>query len=127
MKHQNRSQTSKKEGLTSSQTASLIAKGAENKKADDIEIIDVRKSSSICNYFVLCSANSSPHLSGIADGVDEILHKNGIKSPNWQGNPESGWIILDLISVVVHAMTEEERKSYKLEELWEKSGIVYHV
>jgi ribosome-associated protein len=51
----------------------------------------------------------------------------GYKTPNWQGKPESNWIILDLGNIIVHIMGLEERKKYSLEEIWEKSGITYHV
>lgn len=113
--------------LASRKLADLAAKGAENKKADCIEIIDTRKNSSLCNYFVICTADSTPQLFAIAEGIDEILFKNNINSANWQGKKESGWIILDLINVVVHVMGKKERIKYNLEDLWGKSGIIYHV
>lgn len=114
-------------GLTSQKLALLIAKGAEDKKSDHIEIIDVRKNSSICNYFVICTASSRPQIDAIADGIDEILFKNDITAPSWQGKAESGWKILDLINIVVHVLGKEEHSRLKLEDLWGKSGIIYHV
>ena len=113
--------------LPSKKLADLAAKGADNKKAENIEIIDVRKFSSICNYFVICSAESQPQVTAIADGIDEILIKNKIKPVPWQGKKDSDWMIQDLISVVVHVMGKKERGKYNLEELWGKRGIVYHV
>lgn len=115
------------EKLTSQGLALLASRGAENKKAEDIEILDVRKMSSICNYFVICTAGSSPQVRAIADGIEDTLEKNGLKCPRWQGDPKSNWIILDLINVVVHVIGKEERAKYKLEDLWGKSGIIFHV
>lgn len=63
----------------------------------------------------------------IADGIDEILIKNKVTPRAWQGTKDSNWMILDLVNVIVHVMGEKERKKYDLEDLWGKSGIVYHL
>jgi ribosome-associated protein len=76
---------------------------------------------------VLATSLSFPQSRAIADAVADDLAKIGIKTPNWQGKPESNWIILDLGSVIVHIMGPEERKKYSLEEIWSKSGITYHI
>ncbi|MEK7376888.1 MAG: ribosome silencing factor [Candidatus Margulisiibacteriota bacterium] len=125
MKSQKRALTNKT--LPSARLASIIAKGAQEKQAQDIEILDIRKTSSVCNYLVLCTANSSPHIGAITDGIDEVLIKSGIKPAGWQGKNDSNWKILDIISIVVHVMGGEERNKYGLEKLWEKSGVTYHV
>ena len=125
MEYKKRSQTTK--SPASAKLASIIAKGMENKKAQDIEMIDIRKSSSVCNYVVLATGNSGPQVGAITDGIDEVLNKAGIKPARWQGKNDSNWKILDMINVVAHVMGEEERKKYALEKLWEKSGVTYHV
>ncbi|MCX5749951.1 MAG: ribosome silencing factor [Candidatus Saganbacteria bacterium] len=119
--------TDRPKEITSQKLAQLIAKGAVDKKAEDIEIIDVRKSSSVCNYFVICSSSSKAQTGAIAGGIDEVLEKNSVRVPRWQGRPDSNWMILDMISVIAHVMGTEERSRYKLEDLWGKSGIIYHV
>ena len=63
-----RSKLAAGKNLSSKQLADLICKGAENKHAEEIEVIDVRKTSSICDYLVVCSANSAPQINAIADG-----------------------------------------------------------
>lgn len=122
-----RSKPAEEKALSSKQLADLICKGAENKHAEGIEVIDVRKTSSICNYFVVCTAQSAPQLPAIADGIDEALSKKGVKMPRIQGKHGSNWLIIDFVNVVVHIMGKEERKKYNLEDLWGKSGIIYHV
>lgn len=122
-----RSKTTGEKALSSKQLADLICKGAEDKHAEEIEVIDVRKTSSVCNYFVVCTANSSPQINAIADGIKEALRKKGVKMPPVQGKGNSNWLIIDFINVVAHIMGSEERKRYRLEELWGKSGIIYHV
>ena len=125
MENKKRSQTIK--APSSNKLASIIAKGMEDKKAQSIEMIDIRKSSSVCNYVVLATGNSAPQVSAIADGIDEALIKAGIKPARWQGKNDSNWKILDMINVVAHVMGEEERQKYALEKLWEKSGVTYHI
>ena len=125
MNPQKRSLTTK--ALPSAKLASIIAKGAVEKQAQDIEMIDIRKNSSVCNYMVICTGNSAPHIGAITDGIEEALIKSGLKPANWQGKGDSNWKILDMINVVAHVMGEEERKKYALEKLWEKSGVTYHV
>ncbi len=113
--------------VSSKQLADLICKGAENKHAEEIEVIDVRKTSSVCNYFVVCAAQSVPQLKAIADGIEEALAKKGVKMPRIQGKHGSNWLIIDFVNVVAHIMGKEEKKKYNLEDLWGKSGIIYHV
>ncbi|MFA5103605.1 MAG: ribosome silencing factor [Candidatus Margulisiibacteriota bacterium] len=122
-----RSKTALRKTLSSKQLVDLICKGAENKHAEEIEVIDVRKASSICNYFIVCTANSTPQINAIAEGIKDTLHKKGVKMPRVQGKGGSNWIIIDFINIVAHIMGSEERKKYNLEDLWGKSGIIYHV
>jgi len=88
--------------------------------------MDVRKSSPVVDYIVICSGESEPQLRAIEKGIDSELRKNEIKGFRWEGLPSSGWVVLDLGDVVVHVMTQAERKYYNLEELWRKEAIVYH-
>ena len=116
----------KKKGISSRQLSSLVVKAAENKSAKDIKMIDVRKSTDLTDFFVLCSGESSPQLKAILESIEENIKKVTKKGPKWEGSINSNWLILDLGDVIVHIMGEEERKKYNLEELWEKSAIIYH-
>jgi len=116
----------KKKKLTSRQVSALVAKAAEDKKAKDIKIIDVRKSSDLTDFFVIVSGESSPQLKAILKGIEEGVNKLRKLKQKWEGSISSNWLILDLGDVIVHIMGEEERKRYKLEDLWQKSAIIYH-
>ena len=116
----------KRKKISSRQLSSLVAKAAEKKSAMDIKIIDVRKSTDLTDYFILCSGESSPQLIAILKEIIGEVKKAGGERPKWEGSVNSSWFILDLGDVVVHIMGEEERKKYNLEELWEKSAIIYH-
>jgi len=104
----------------------LIAKAAENKKAIDLKILDVAKSSNIVDYLIIVSGDSIPHLRAIEKEISNQLRAKNIKGFRWQGLVKSGWLVLDLGATVVHVMGVEERKYYNLEELWGKEAIIYH-
>jgi ribosome-associated protein len=116
----------KKKRLSTPEVVELIARAAEDKKASDPKILDVRKTSKIVDYLVICSADSGPQLRAIEKEIDKQLRSNKIKGFRWEGLARSGWIVLDLGAVVVHIMGEEERAYYNLEELWGKEAIIYH-
>ncbi len=127
-KHKNNPKRSNNKKLLSSRfLAQLMAQVADSKKADDIEILDVRKTSSISNYIVVCTAGARPQIKAIADAIDELMSKNGISIPRWQGNADSNWMVLDMINVVVHIFGKDERKAYNIEGLWSQGGVVYHI
>jgi ribosome-associated protein len=90
-------------------------------------VIDVSKFSAVGDFMILATSESSPQTRAISDAIEKDLMDLGYKTPNWQGKPESNWIILDLGNIIVHIMGLEERKKYSLEEIWEKSGITFHI
>ena len=104
----------------------LIVRAAENKLAEDLQVLDVSKTSPVVDQIVIGSGDSEPQLRAIAKEIDAELRKKGIKNFRWEGVPSSGWLVLDLGPVVVHLLKGEERAYYKLEELWGKEAIVYH-
>ncbi len=105
----------------------LIVEGAEDKKAENIEVININEESSIADAIIVCTATSTPHFRAIADGIDEVLSKNNISVPRWEGRTDSNWLVLDLFDVIVHILGREARQSYSLEDLWSKKGVTYHV
>lgn len=90
-------------------------------------MIDVSGISSITDFFIIATSSSTPQTRALSKAVDDALVKMGIKAPRWQGKVESNWLILDLGSIIVHIMGEQERNKYSLEEIWGKSGITYHL
>jgi ribosome-associated protein len=108
-------------------TADEVAKIIESKLGHNIEILDIRKKSSVGSFMVVCTGTSITHLRTIADALRDHYKKKGTLTRPWSGAPDSNWIILDLGTVIVHAMGAEERARYALEELWGQSGIIYHL
>ncbi len=92
---------------------------ADDKKAENIRILDLRGLSPISDYFVLVTANSTPQLRAVRDEIVERMKEEHSTPPDVKdGNFESQWIILVYGSVMVHILTPEKREFYALEELW---------
>ena len=92
---------------------------AENKKAEDIVVLDVRKVSSVTDYFVMATGTSEPHLRAIVDEVTEKLDEECELRPRaTDGTLQTSWVVLDYFDVIVHVMRREVREHYDLEGLW---------
>jgi ribosome-associated protein len=92
---------------------------ADNKKAENIVILDVSKVSSITDYFVIASGLSEPHLRAIVDEIKEGLQDEcDLKPRATDGTLQTSWVVLDYFDVIVHVMRGEVRERYNLEGLW---------
>ena len=99
-------------------TAQLCAEAADNKKAIDILILDLRGLTYIADYFVICSGSNTTQVSAISEEVSHILAKAGEHPSHIEGGAESSWVLLDYGDVVVHVFEEQTRVYYGLEKLW---------
>ncbi|NGO39780.1 ribosome silencing factor [Limisphaera ngatamarikiensis] len=105
--------------MDSKKLALLCRKLADNKKAEDIVVLDVRKLSSIADYFVIASATSEPHLRAVLEEVTEKLEQeHGLRPFGVDGHQATGWVVLDYFDVIVHLMRSDVRAHYDLEGLW---------
>jgi ribosome-associated protein len=99
--------------------ALLCRKLADDKKAEDLVVLDVRKLSSVTDYFVLATGTSEPHLRAIESEIlDTLLEEHGVKPTSTEGNAQSNWIVADYFDVIVHIMKKDVREKYDLEGLW---------
>jgi ribosome-associated protein len=105
--------------MDSRKLALLCRELADNKKAEDLVILDVRKLSSITDYFVLASATSEPHLRAIVEGItDGMREARQLRPRAVDGTVHGAWLVLDYFDVIVHIMRAELRERYDLEGLW---------
>jgi ribosome-associated protein len=105
--------------MDSRKLALLCRKLADDKKADDLLVLDVRDISSITDYFVLASGSSEPHLRAISEAIIGKLKEDHGVSPRAQdGTLHTGWLVLDFFDVIVHVMRGDVRRRYDLETLW---------
>ncbi len=99
--------------------AKLCRDFADDKKALDPVILDLRKVSSVADYFVICSAESEPQLKAIANGLEKALKDDHDLRPQAvDGHPQSQWIVVDYGDVMVHIFHTASRARYNLEALW---------
>lgn len=104
--------------LGSRELAKLIAQLADNKKAEDITVLDIGKLLIITDYFVICSGKTERQVKTISETIQEELDKEGIRPLGMEGEREARWVLLDYGDVVVHVFLTEEREFYQLERLW---------
>lgn len=105
--------------MDSRKLALLCREFADDKKADDIVILDVRKLSSVTDYFVIMSGTSEPHLRAIVDEImDQLREGHQLRPRAVDGKLATAWVVLDYFDVIVHIMRPEVRERYDLETLW---------
>jgi ribosome silencing factor RsfS/YbeB/iojap len=105
--------------MDSRKLASLCRELADNKKAEDIVILDVRQISSVTDYFVIASGTSEPHLRAIVDEIsDKLREEYRLRPRAVDGTLQTAWVVLDYFDVIVHVMRHDVRERYDLETLW---------
>ena len=105
--------------MDSKKLAMLCRELADNKKAENIVVLDVHEISSITDYFVIASGTSEPHLRAISDEMtDKLRQDHQIRPRAVDGTLQAGWLVLDFFDVIVHLMRKEVRDHYDLEGLW---------
>lgn len=105
--------------MDSKKLALLCRELADNRKAENIVVLDVSKVSSITDFFVICTGTSEPHLRAIVEEITETLDEDyDIRPTSSDGTMPAAWIVMDYFDVIVHVMRTDVREHYKLEELW---------
>ena len=107
-------------GQMDSRKLSLLCRElADNKKAENIVILDVSELSSVTDYFVIASGTSEPHLRAIVDEITEnLLEDHNVRPKAIDGTLQTAWVVLDFFDVIVHVMRNDVRERYDLETLW---------
>ena len=93
-------------------------RAAEDKKATDLIVLDLRKAAGFTDFFLICSGSNARQIRAIADSVIETLSAEGSKPAYIEGYDRSEWILLDYFDFIVHIFAPETRVFYGLERLW---------
>ena len=105
--------------MDSKKLALLCRELADNKKAENLLVLDVRKLSSVTDYFVIASGTSQPHLRAIVEEITSKLRDDHeLRPARTDGVTSGNWVVLDYFDVIVHVMHAETRSRYDLEGLW---------
>ena len=100
----------------------------EDKKAENIILLDLRGQCIFTDYFVICTGTSERQLRALVDAVEETARKKyQLKSPRIEGRAAGGWVLVDFGSVIVHAFSGDQRQRYKLEELWREGKVILRI
>ncbi|MCL2044867.1 MAG: ribosome silencing factor [Oscillospiraceae bacterium] len=104
--------------LSPDNVAKLIVNALDSKNARDIKLLRTTEVTTLADYFVICTANSTTHLKTLTDEVEKILEENGEVPRRREGDRAGGWVLMDYACVVVHLFLEDIRSFYTLERLW---------
>jgi len=107
------------DNMTTDQIRDLALAALDDLKAKDVQVLDVRKLTSITDYMIVASGTSTRHVKAIADNVAAKAKAAGHPPLSVEGEREAEWILVDLFDVVVHVMLPDTRAFYQLEKLWE--------
>jgi ribosome-associated protein len=96
-----------------------------DKKGSDILLLDLRDEAIFTDYFLICNGESRRQLKSLADGIsEEAKEKADVKPWGQEGEPESGWVLIDYGDLVVHLFNPDTRHYYDLEDLWQNAHVV---
>lgn len=104
--------------LETEEKLNLVKDAVEDRKAENVEVLDLRERTLIADYFVLASGTSNVHIRGIVDSVLDKMKGRGERAARIEGYAEGRWVLLDYGDVVLHVFAPEEREFYDLETLW---------
>ena len=104
--------------MQTEQLLKLVTSELEERKGQNIAVLDVRNKTSFTDYMVMVTGTSDRHLQSLCDYVSIRIKENGAHLLGVEGGPGSDWVLLDIGDVIVHAMTAQARDFYQLEKLW---------
>ncbi len=108
----------------SKEMARLAIAALEDKKAEDIKVIDISNVSVIADYFIIAGGTNRSQIQALCDNVDETLGRAGFVLKQKEGYDTANWILLDFGDVIVHIFDKENRLLYDLERIWRDGRIV---
>lgn len=110
--------------MTPKEMAKCAYLALEDKKAEDITIIDISGISVLADYFIIANGTNSNQVTAMADNVDEELHKAGHPVKQVEGYNEGNWVLLDYGDIIVHVFDRENRLFYDLERIWRDGNVI---
>jgi len=107
--------------------ARSLVRTLEDKKAEEILLLDVQGECSFADYFVICSASSERMLRALKESIVETAHREFRIPARMEGRSDSGWILVDLGPVIAHLLTPDRREYYNLEGFWKSAKVVVRI
>lgn len=112
------------ENTQSKEMAKLVIHALEDKKAEDIKVIDISEVSVIADYFIIANGNNRSQIQALSDNVEEALGKAGYPLKQIEGYQNANWVLLDFNDVIIHIFDKENRLFYDLERIWRDGRLI---
>lgn len=110
--------------MTSLEYCKIAVAALEDRKAEDVKVIDIREVSTIADFFVIADGTNPNQIQAMRDAADEALYKAGLKAKQVEGNRDSTWILMDYGDIIVHIFSKEDRLFYDLERIWRDGKVI---
>jgi ribosome-associated protein len=111
--------------MTDSRNMTAIAIHAlEDRKAEDIRVIDITDVSVIADYFIIASGKNALQVQALSDSVEEALGKAGFEPRHIEGYRSANWILMDYNDIIIHIFSEDQRIFYDLERIWRDGKVM---
>ena len=104
--------------MNNKEMTTLAIQALEEKKAEDIQIIDISEISAIADYFIIANGTNRSQIQALADSVEEKLGRAGVQFKQMEGYDTANWILMDILDIVVHIFDKDNRALYDLERIW---------
>ena len=110
--------------MTSKEMAKVVIAALEDKKGQDIKVIDISNVSVMADYFIIASGRNRNQVQALSNNVEEKLQENKIHLRQIEGYQTASWILMDFNDVIVHIFNEEDRLFYNLEKIWLDGKVI---
>ena len=105
-------------------TLKTMIDALDEKKAENIQLIDISEVSTIADYFIITNGTNTSQIQALSDHVEEMLSKNGIRPKSIEGYNTANWILMDYSDILVHIFDQESRGFYDLERIWRDGKVI---
>src|SRR6478752_2322857 len=102
----------------------ICCRALDEKKAEDLRVLDVSEQSSITDYLILATGTSDPHLRALRVELEKVIDAQKVRILGMDTGRGSGWMVVDAFDVMVHLFTPENRDKYRMESLWKDATEV---
>ena len=104
-----------------------MVEAASDKQAIEIVLLDTQDVCSFADYFVICSGDSPRQIDAIRDEIEHVLKRQGVLPHHHEGSTDSGWLLLDYGSIIIHIFAPVERDYYQLDKLWSQASTLVRI
>jgi len=110
--------------MTSKELAKVAVNALEDKKGEDITVIDISEISVLADYFIIAGGSNRSQIQAMADNVEECVSKNGGTLKQIEGYDAGNWVLLDFGDIIIHIFDKENRLFYDLERIWRDGKLI---